>query len=107
MALVLGAAGVPTLDNFLAPGLAGRAVEQPTYPVIQARNESTTRNNTVNMFVDGSEDFQYAASVVTACVDQTIYAIQCTAAPSSLRIGSETCGPNGVVRYLIPQFYQQ
>ncbi|KAI1263764.1 hypothetical protein F5Y18DRAFT_115740 [Xylariaceae sp. FL1019] len=45
----------------------------------------------VNLFIDGDdEDFEYAASVVSACSDATIWALRCTDG----NVGSATCGPN-------------
>lgn len=97
MAFALGAANAPSLGPWLNPGLSAR-VNQGPYPIIQARNDSITRNNTVNLFIDSANDnFEYGASIVTACVDQTVYAIQCTSGPWS--VGSATCGPNGAVSF--------
>ncbi|KAB5549541.1 hypothetical protein GE09DRAFT_176912 [Coniochaeta sp. 2T2.1] len=57
---------------------------------VVARNESVP---TVNLFIDAmSPRQQYGASIVDACQDHTIYAIQCTSGPPS--VGSATCGPN-------------
>ncbi|KAJ2974170.1 hypothetical protein NUW58_g8744 [Xylaria curta] len=40
-------------------------------------------NRTVNLFIDAldyeTEEYNYAASVVEACVSHTVYALQCTA----------------------------
>jgi hypothetical protein len=96
MALAIGAANVPSIDNWLNTGVAPR-FDETSYPTVHARqNSSTTSNDTVNMFIDGaSSEFEYGASIVEACADQTIYAIQCTSAPSYY--GLETCGPNGAV----------
>jgi len=97
MAFAIGAAHAPSLDSWLNPGLSPR-VDQGVYPVLQARNGSTTANNTVNMFIDSTNsNYEYAASIITACVDQTVYALQCTAAP--VGVGSNTCGPNGAVSF--------
>jgi len=95
MALALGAANAPSLDDWLSPGLSPR-VDLSPYPILHARNTSTTRNNTVNLFIDSAYSAgEYDASIITACVDQTVYAIRCTTAPGF--VGSETCGPNAVV----------
>lgn len=99
MALALGAAHVPSLGDWLSPGLSPR-MDTPAYPMLHARNNSSPANNTVNMFLDSIDgNFEYAASIVTACVDQTVYAIQCTGGPT--RFGSATCGPNAVVSHLL------
>lgn len=101
MAFAHGAANAPSLGDWFSPGLSSglspRADPGP-YPILNARNSSTTGNNTVNMFMDSIDDrFEYAASVVTACVDHTIYAIQCTAGPA---VGGTTiCGPNVPVSF--------
>lgn len=103
MSFAIGAANAPSLGGWIIPGLTPRMTDQgpAPYAVINARNNSATptaRGDTVNMFVDSLyDDVEFAASVVTACVDQTVYAIQCTSAPSS--IGTKTCGPNGPVSF--------
>src|SRR4051812_3177864 len=57
-----------------------------------ARNDT----NTVSMFFDTPEDeMEYAASIVSACSDHTVYAMQCTKGPSA--IPSTGCGPNAEV----------
>jgi hypothetical protein len=91
----LGVANIP----FLPSGVGSRAVHnEASFPIIHARNESTTKKDTVNMFIDGLyDDFAYGASVVEACAERTVYAMQCTSAPARRYVGSETCGPNGVV----------
>lgn len=101
MSFAIGAANAPGLGEWVNPGLTPRMTDQgpAPYAVINARNNSATpapRGDTVNMFVDSLyDDVEFAASIITACVDQTVYAIQCTSAPSS--IGTESCGPNGIV----------
>lgn len=95
MALALGAAQVPSLSNWLSPGLIPR-MEMPTYPILHPRNDSSSANNTINMFLDSTNDkFEYAASIVTACVDTTVYALRCTNGP----VGYATCGPNAAVSH--------
>jgi hypothetical protein len=80
-----------------APGLISPRFDERSR--LQARDNSTASNSTVNLFLGsgGAEfrDWDYAASIITACVDQTVYAIQCTSAPQS--VGSATCGPNAPV----------
>ncbi|KAE9369692.1 hypothetical protein N431DRAFT_413964 [Stipitochalara longipes BDJ] len=95
MPFALGAAHAPSVGDWLSPGLSPR-LDQGSYHILDARDNSTTANATVNMFIDSEgSDYEYAASIVTACVDQTVYALQCTAGPSN--VGSETCGPNAVI----------
>lgn len=52
----------------------------------------------VNLFVDDSieGDVAYAASIVSACKDQTVYAMQCTSAELA---GSATCGADAPVSH--------
>ena len=54
----------------------------------------------VNLFINDAFDGDagYAASIVTAFTDATVYAIQCTSGPAL--VGSKTCGPDAVVSYL-------
>ena len=68
------------------------------FPVLRVRNDTTTTTNgtTINMFIDDIFDGNagYAASVISACADSTIYAIRCT---SGLQVGTLTCGPSAPV----------
>jgi len=61
-----------------------------------AQNSTNSKNATVNLFINDALGGQaaYAASIVTACADQTIYAIRCTSARFA---GAATCGPNAPV----------
>lgn len=100
MAFSLGAAHAPSLGDWFNPGLTPRVVDQDRapYPILHARNVST-KLDSVNMFVDSLyDDVEYAASIVTACADRTVYALQCTSAPASVGLGSN-CGPNGIVSF--------
>ncbi|RYC65234.1 hypothetical protein CHU98_g997 [Xylaria longipes] len=51
--------------------------------------------STVNLFIDATDadtyDYEYAASVVDACVSRTVYALRCTSGPS------EFCGANAAI----------
>ncbi|KUJ13378.1 uncharacterized protein LY89DRAFT_721403 [Mollisia scopiformis] len=97
MAFPLGAAHAPSLGEWLIPGLSPRMDQ--AYTNLNTRDNSTTGNSTINMFIDAeSSDYEYAASIVTACVDQTVYAIQCTA--NLPLVDGATCGPNGVIATL-------
>jgi hypothetical protein len=82
-------AGVDLLQAFqLNTPVAGRSNIQ----TLVARNDS---GSTANLFIDAhSPDMEYAASIVEACSEQTVYAIQCTKGPS---VGEATCGPNAPV----------
>ncbi|KAI0487600.1 hypothetical protein F4859DRAFT_263013 [Xylaria cf. heliscus] len=59
-----------------------------------SRNALEARDgpSTVNIFIDAADaednDYEYAASVVEACVSYTVYALQCTAGSASF------CGGN-------------
>lgn len=97
MSLGLVAARAFHLGEALMPGLGPR-MDQGSYQVLEARQNSTIGNSTVtvNMFIDSeNSDYEYAASIITACVDQTVYALQCTSAPDT--VGAATCGPNAAV----------
>ncbi|ELR05338.1 hypothetical protein VC83_06531 [Pseudogymnoascus destructans] len=101
MAFSLAGANVPALsgDWFnpgLTPRMTGKDQTPAPFPVLNVRNNSATptaRGNTVNLFIDSeSEEIEFAASIITACVDHTVYAIQCTKAPASI---GTNCGPDG------------
>ncbi|KAH8893680.1 hypothetical protein GQ53DRAFT_821608 [Thozetella sp. PMI_491] len=59
----------------------------------RANGSTTASNTTINMFIDDGLRGRagYAASIVSACIDQTVYAIRCT---SAYYAGSDTCGPS-------------
>ena len=81
----IGTANLPGFVEFANPGLTRRH-EQGRYPIIQARNDTSTAplNNTVNLFMDvESDDYGFVASVITACLETTVYAIRCTKAPKN------------------------
>ncbi|KAJ9136647.1 hypothetical protein NKR23_g9683 [Pleurostoma richardsiae] len=63
-------------------------------------------NSTVNLFIndDMDGDAGYVASVVSACADETVYAIQCTSGP----VGPATCGPDAPILTLTegPAIYE-
>jgi len=75
-----------------ATALAGFAV---------AADNSASSDNTVQLFIDDALNGKgrYAASVVNACKDQTVYAIQCTSDTGGY-VGSRTCGAAAPVRNL-------
>merc|ERR1711939_1175217 len=84
-------------DTFVSPGVGARAVEYgaSSYPVLHPRQNSTTPSDTINMFIESMDgDWEYAASIVEACADQTILALRCTSGGDI--VGSSTCGPNAV-----------
>ncbi|KAG4416092.1 hypothetical protein IFR04_010795 [Cadophora malorum] len=84
-------------DTFVSPGVGARAVEYgaSSYPVLHPRQNSTTPSDTINMFIESMDgDWEYAASIVEACADQTILALRCTSGGDF--VGSSTCGPNAV-----------
>ncbi|KAH8900860.1 hypothetical protein GQ53DRAFT_131297 [Thozetella sp. PMI_491] len=61
------------------------------HPGLVARNNSSPSNYTVNLFLDSfSPDTKWAASIVTACADQTVYVAQCTDGPDFE--GMKVCG---------------
>ncbi|KAH8892888.1 hypothetical protein GQ53DRAFT_745883 [Thozetella sp. PMI_491] len=70
-------------------------LQRNEFPSLVARNGTST-NATVNLFIDGfSQEQKYGASIISACGDATVYAIQCTSAPSY--IGTATCGRNAPI----------
>ncbi|TVY78151.1 hypothetical protein LSUE1_G007855 [Lachnellula suecica] len=90
----------PSPVDLLAPGLSPRAA-YPAYHLSPRQSNSTTgTNNTLNMFISSnSDEYEYAASIVSAYVDATVFAMQCTAGPtaSPVVIGGQaaaTCGPS-------------
>ncbi|KAI9056225.1 hypothetical protein LZ554_001153 [Drepanopeziza brunnea f. sp. 'monogermtubi'] len=103
MALAIGGAAlVPGLSDFFGPGITPRFENAATGQFLQERqspNSSSSSDPTVNLFIDSTDpDFEYAASVISACRDETVYALQCTAGPSD--VGDLTCGPNAVIATL-------
>ena len=78
---------MPSFVAIAAAALVGFAV---------AQNNSISSGNTVNLFIndDLGGDAGYGASIISACSDQTVYAIRCTSA----NVPGETCGPNAPVR---------
>ncbi|CAN8097550.1 unnamed protein product [Discula destructiva] len=62
-----------------------------------AQSNSSSAIPTVNMFIndDLNGDAAYAASIVSACADKTVYALQCTSAED---VSQSTCGPDAPVR---------
>ncbi|OIW23848.1 hypothetical protein CONLIGDRAFT_637090 [Coniochaeta ligniaria NRRL 30616] len=92
----IAAVGAGT-DLFQAIQLDAPLAGRSNIRTLVARNDSS--GSTVNLFIDAlSPDMQYAASIVEACVERTVYAIHCTKGPSS--IGSATCNPNAPIATL-------
>lgn len=84
-------------DLFQGFQLDAPVVQRSNFRTVVARNDSAS---TVNLFIDAAdENMQYAASIIDACSERTVYAIHCTKGPSY--IGSATCGPNAAVRVSI------
>lgn len=107
MDLSIIGASIPKLDGFYTPTHLSPRVDHSRYPAIRATNDSTAPDNstvkppTVNLFLDVLEgDYGWGASIVTACVDQTVYAIQCTQGPKT--VGSKVCGPSAQVHTRSP-----
>ncbi|CAN8097549.1 unnamed protein product [Discula destructiva] len=61
-----------------------------------AQSNSSSAIPTVNMFIndDLNGDAAYAASIVSACADKTVYALQCTSAED---VSQSTCGPDAPI----------
>jgi hypothetical protein len=71
-----------------------------------ASAQSNSSEPSLNLFVNDSfnGDAVYAASIVTACADQTVYALQCISGPASA--SPSTCGPSAPVSFLsFPNFF--
>jgi hypothetical protein len=103
MSFAIAGANLGFNDFVNHPGVAARAVEYgaSSYPVLHPRQNTTqpTANDTVNIFIDSTnEDWEYAASIIEACSDQTVLALQCTSGGDF--VGTETCGPNAAVRHI-------
>jgi hypothetical protein len=87
-------------------GLAAAAADQSTSTTPStstSANPSTspTPPSSVRVFLDfpyARKGF-YAASVASACKDQTIYALQCTSFPN-IPDASDFCGPDAPVGHL-------
>ena len=64
-------------------------------------NSAASATPSINLFINDefNGDAGYAASIITAYTDATVYALRCTSGPAL--IGSATCGPSAVVSYLI------
>jgi hypothetical protein len=103
MSFVIGAAHAPAVEALgwsTADFNVLRDRDINSLRVLAPRNETAMSSDTVNLFIDAiDENFGYAASIVEACVEQTVYALQCT----SGNVGSATCGPNGAVSF--PVFF--
>ncbi|KAH8905744.1 hypothetical protein BR93DRAFT_968978 [Coniochaeta sp. PMI_546] len=83
-------------DLFQAFQLGAPVAGRSDVRTVVARNDS---GSTVNLFIDGeSPKMQYAASIVEACSERTVYAIHCTKGPST--VGGAMCGPNAPIATL-------
>ncbi|KAK6088527.1 hypothetical protein SCUP234_00407 [Seiridium cupressi] len=96
-----------SLINLEGFGVSSRAEPAGDWRRLHTRNDTTGTNSTyptVNLFIDdnGSSAWKYVASVVTACADQTVYALQCTAGPTSTYIAgnyfTKVCDSTKVVK---------
>lgn len=109
MAFALKGANAGLSDFF--PGVDARGIEysSSSYPVLHPRQNGSAPESTVNMFVDSvGEDWKWAASIVEACADQTVMALQCTAGGGGVQagfVGSTTCGPNAQVCSHVPLMF--
>ncbi|RYP62849.1 hypothetical protein DL769_007143 [Monosporascus sp. CRB-8-3] len=94
MSLFAGSSFGASLAGFRAPEHAAVARHY-----VAARQNGNSSDDTINMFIDseytGEEGARYAASVVNACPDMTVLALQCTAGPSYLVDGA--CGSDAAV----------
>ncbi|RYP52266.1 hypothetical protein DL768_002585 [Monosporascus sp. mg162] len=94
MSLFAGSSFAASLAGFQAPEHGAVARHY-----VAARQDGNSSDNTIDMFIDsqysGEDSASYAASVVNACPDMTVLALQCTAGPSYLEDGA--CGSNAEV----------
>lgn len=70
-----------------------------------AADNSTGSGNNVQLYINDGVNGRgsYAASIMSVCKDQTIYAIQCTSARrGGVHIGTSTCGTAAPVRNTHP-----
>ncbi|KAH8884336.1 hypothetical protein GQ53DRAFT_662066 [Thozetella sp. PMI_491] len=80
----------PTLR---VPGILRGPYVRSDAGTVVLRNDSNSQNDTVNLFLANLDtSWEYAASIVGACADQTTYALQCTS--GDYYVGTETCGPH-------------
>ncbi|KAI3326947.1 hypothetical protein HD806DRAFT_531542 [Xylariaceae sp. AK1471] len=89
MALAFGAAHAANLgmNDWLAP----RDVVDYSAKMETLEKRANSGSDTVNLFLDvQDDDYEFAASVVAACKEHTVYALQCTEGSSN----PSTCGPD-------------
>lgn len=90
---IFAVGAVKSVQNSLGGFVDASTGRAATFPVIHATNDTGNNNGTtVNMFLDDAfgGNASFAASVVTACATETIYALQCV---SAFLAGPLTCGP--------------
>ncbi|KAI0439452.1 hypothetical protein F4803DRAFT_46172 [Xylaria telfairii] len=84
--LVAGHAANLGLSNFTF------APDVPDFTVSRSAVEARDGPSSVNIFIDAldadTNEYEYAASVVEACVSYTVYALRCTSG------AADFCGPN-------------
>ncbi|RYO83952.1 hypothetical protein DL766_000993 [Monosporascus sp. MC13-8B] len=94
MSLFAGASFGASLGGFQAPEHGAVARHH-----VAARQNGNSTDSTIEMFIDSNypsdEGASYAVSVVNACIDMTVLALQCTAGPPDL--GDKVCGSNAPV----------
>lgn len=66
------------------------------FPMMARASNGTSSGPSVSLFMDADDnDFEFAASIVEACVSTTVYAIQCTSYPGGY--STDICGRNAPV----------
>jgi hypothetical protein len=92
-----GAAGAPTeLLNIFQQAGPGVVAARDQFPrLVVPRNGTDRKNHVINMFIDGGEGMEYAASIVNACDGKTTMALRCTSATDF----AEGCSSDGPVSF--------
>jgi hypothetical protein len=102
MAVAFGAVNAANLG--LGGWLAPRDVADYSAKMETLEKRADSQTDIVNLFVDvQDEGYELAASVVAACKDHTVYAIQCTAGSSD----PDVCGSNAPVRFYPPFWFSR
>ena len=100
MALDFGASFANELSAVLPieARLAARAPVPAAHMMHVRQSNGTTGNDTADIFLDSSVNARtdrYAASIVSACADQTVYVLQSTC--TSGQVFTSSCGPSAPV----------
>ncbi|KAI1323261.1 hypothetical protein F5Y16DRAFT_403568 [Xylariaceae sp. FL0255] len=86
---------VPAVDMAVVMAPRAQITSPPQLPRGLAGVEVRDDTAQVPLFLDAADDYKFAGSIVSACSDATVYALQCTEGPDD--VGSATCGSNAEV----------